>query len=70
MTAPELDQMYTKLCTTLTEIGSAQAAHYLARFAMLALSRELSFERAQRLIDDAATDLRAKRVATPPKGLA
>jgi hypothetical protein len=58
VTALELDRVYTQLCNTLTEIGSAHAEHYLPRFAMLALSRELSFECAQRLINDAARDLR------------
>ena len=44
MTDSELDIAYTELCKTMTRLGEAQSALFLARFALLAMVR----------IDDAA----------------
>jgi hypothetical protein len=39
MTDSELDTVYTRLCTTMTELGETQAPLFLARFALLAIER-------------------------------
>jgi hypothetical protein len=57
MTDSELDAVYTQLCTTLTRLGEANAALYLARFALLAIQRIDDPAVARSLIDDAAHGL-------------
>jgi Protein of unknown function (DUF2783) len=57
MTDTELDTVYTKLCTTLSQLGQDQAALYLARFALLAITRIGDAATANELIDAAARDL-------------
>ena len=57
MTDSELDTVYTKLCTTLTQLGQENAALYLARFALLAIVRIGDSAVANELIDEAALDL-------------
>jgi hypothetical protein len=57
MSESELDDVYTRLCTTLTPLGEAHAALYLARLALLALVRLDDAVVAQELIDAAARDL-------------
>ncbi|WP_028224305.1 DUF2783 domain-containing protein [Paraburkholderia ferrariae] len=39
MTDSELDTVYTRLCTTMTDLGETQAPLFLARFALLAIER-------------------------------
>lgn len=57
MSAAELDAVYTGLCSTLTDLGQAQAPLFLARLAMLALSHIGDADVAQGLIAAAAQDL-------------
>ncbi len=57
MTDTELDTVYTKLCTTLTQLGQETAALYLARFALLAIVRIGDAATANQLIEQAALDL-------------
>ena len=57
MTDTELDAVYTRLCTTMTQLGEPAAPLFLARFALLAIDRIGDAEAAQRLIDAAAEDL-------------
>jgi hypothetical protein len=53
----DLDTSYTELCHTMTSLGEAQAQLFLARFALLALSRLDKATQAQALIDAAAQGL-------------
>lgn len=57
MTDNELDAVYTRLCSTMTELGEADAALYLARFALLAIVRLGDAAAADALIDAAAQGL-------------
>ena len=57
MTDTELDAVYTRLCTTMTQLGEPAAPLFLARFALLAIDRIGDAEAAQHLIDAAAEDL-------------
>ena len=57
MTDTELDAVYTRLCTTMTQRGEAAAPLFLARFALLAIDRICDADAALRLIDAAAEDL-------------
>jgi hypothetical protein len=54
MTPVELDQAYTQLCNTMTELGEEQATLFLARFAMLALLHIDDAQATHRLITQAA----------------
>ena len=67
MTDSELDNVYTRLCTTMTALGGANAALYLARFALLAITHIGDAGVAHGLIDAAARDLQgeAPRPASP-----
>jgi hypothetical protein len=53
MTDSELDMVYTRLCKTMTELGEANAALFLARFALLAVERIGNAEASLGLIDAA-----------------
>ncbi|MGV3653439.1 MAG: hypothetical protein ACO1N5_14420 [Noviherbaspirillum sp.] len=53
MTDTELDQVYTQLCKTMTDIGEARSSLFLARFALLAIARIDDAPEAQRLIREA-----------------
>lgn len=57
MTESDLDQSYTRLCRTMTELGEARSALFLARFALLAIERMEDAAAAQRMIEAAAEDL-------------
>jgi hypothetical protein len=57
MTDSELDAVYTRLCTTLTQLGEPLAALYLARFALLAMTRLGDPVLVNQLIDAAAAGL-------------
>lgn len=59
MTDTELDQVYTQLCKTMTEIGEARSSLFLARFALLAVSRLDDAQAAQRMIADASEGMAA-----------
>ena len=39
MTDTELDQLYTQLCRTMTDLGESHSTLFLARFALLATAR-------------------------------
>jgi len=56
LTDTELDQAYTHLCKTMTRLGEANATFFLARFALLAMTRMADAE-ALKLIDTAAEDV-------------
>lgn len=53
MTETELDNVYTHLCKTMTELGETDAPLFLARFAMLAMMEIGDATAVQRLIADA-----------------
>jgi hypothetical protein len=38
MNDAELDQLYTHLCRTMTELGESSSSLFLARFALLAMT--------------------------------
>jgi hypothetical protein len=57
MTEAELDAAYTHLCKTMTELGEAQAPLFLARFALLAMTRIGDVDVVQDLTDAAAADI-------------
>jgi len=56
LTDTELDQAYTHFCKTMTRVGEANATFFLARFALLAMTRMADAE-ALKLIDTAAEDV-------------
>lgn len=55
----DLDQAYTHLCKTMTRLGGANAPLFLARFALLAMTRLGDAETAMRLVDSAGEGLAA-----------
>jgi hypothetical protein len=57
MTEAELDAAYTHLCKTMTELGEARAPLFLARFALLAMTRIGDAAVVQGLTDAAAADI-------------
>jgi hypothetical protein len=50
MTESELDNVYTQLCKTMTDIGETRSLLLLARFALLAIIEIGDMATAQRLI--------------------
>lgn len=54
MTESELDNIYTQLCRTMTDLGEARAPLFLARLALLAINEIDDAVAAQRLIADAS----------------
>lgn len=54
MTDSDLDGVYTQLCKTMTNIGEADAALFLARFALLAITAVDDPVAARKLIAEAA----------------
>ena len=54
LTESELDAVYTHFCNTMTRIGEAQSLMFLARFALLAMTRIGDSVVIQQLIDMAA----------------
>lgn len=60
MTESDLDQAYTRLCKTMTELGEARSSLFLARFALLAIERMDDAAQAQQMIEAAAEDLAQK----------
>ncbi len=65
MTDSELDTVYTRLCTTMTPLGEGNAALYLARFALLAITRIGDPAVVHALIDAAAQDLGGEVIGAP-----
>ena len=59
MTDSELDTVYTHLCKTMTELGEANGALFLARFAMLAIERIGDAQTCLGLIDAAGDNVPA-----------
>jgi hypothetical protein len=59
MTDAELDQLYTRMCRTMTDLGEPRAPLFLARFALLAMSRIGDAQVVRELIDAAADQLAA-----------
>ncbi|WP_418320741.1 hypothetical protein [Piscinibacter sakaiensis] len=60
MNERDRDAAYTRLCTTMTELGEPQAQLFLARFALLAIEQIDDPAVVERLIDAAAVDLTAR----------
>lgn len=61
--ASELDDLYTSLCKTMTQIGEAQSQLFLARFALLAITEIADAQVVHRLISDASESLLCGRPA-------
>ena len=57
----DLDLVYTSLCQTMTVLGETQISLFLARFAMLAITRCGDAATAQQLIKAAATGLQERK---------
>ena len=57
LTDADLDASYTHLCKTMPRLGEAQMPIFLARLALLALTRSADTASARRLVDDAAQDI-------------
>ncbi|TDY15775.1 hypothetical protein B0G81_8874 [Paraburkholderia sp. BL6665CI2N2] len=54
MTDSDLDNVYTRLCKAMTQVGEANTPLFLARFAMLAIDTIDNSAIALNLIDDAS----------------
>ncbi|EHP43519.1 hypothetical protein OR16_07386 [Cupriavidus basilensis OR16] len=52
MSPTELDEIYTAMCYRMTALGEHNTSLYLARVALLALSRHTGFTDAARLLDE------------------
>jgi hypothetical protein len=57
MNDSELDAVYTRLCSTMTELGADKASLFLARFALLAIERINDPAASMRIVDDAAAGM-------------
>ena len=64
MTESELDGIYTQLCKTMTELGEARCALFLARLALLAIDEIDDVAAAQRLIADASEGMESGELET------
>ena len=63
LTDTELDACYTQFCHQMTAVGEAQAPLFMARFALLAMSRIGDAAAVQQLTVQAAQDLLAAEAA-------
>ena len=63
LTDTELDACYTQFCHQMTAVGEAQAPLFMARFALLAMSRIGDAAAVQQLTAQAAQDLLATQAA-------
>jgi division protein CdvB (Snf7/Vps24/ESCRT-III family) len=54
MNDAQLDAVYTRLCTTMTQLGEAKTSLFLARFALLAIGEMDDANVSLRLIDEAS----------------
>lgn len=61
----DLDQVYTHLCTTMTDLGESQANLFLARFALLAIDRIGDRDTVLKLVADAASGLPGRESSLP-----
>ena len=61
MNDADLDAVYTRLCTTMTAVGEAEANLFLARFALLAMPRMGDREVVEALIEAAAEGIGSAR---------
>ncbi len=61
MNDTDLDAVYTRLCTVMTAVGEADAKLFLARFALLAMTRLGDREAVEALIDAAAEGIGSGR---------
>lgn len=59
MNERELDDVYTQLCKTMTEIGEARAPLFLARFALLAIDEIGDSRTVERILVDAGEGMTA-----------
>jgi hypothetical protein len=59
MSPNDLDNIYTRLCTRMTEAGKEAAELFLARFALLAITQSLTADDAHRHIEDAFREIGA-----------
>lgn len=57
ITESELDDLYTSLCKTMTQLGEAQSPLFLARFALLSIAEIGDAQVVHRLIADASESL-------------
>jgi hypothetical protein len=57
MTDAELDNVYTTLCKTMTALGEDKAQLYLARFALLAISKLDNAEVSLSLVKEAGDNI-------------
>ncbi len=57
ITESELDDLYTSLCKTMTQLGEAQSQLFLARFALLSIAEIGDAQVVHRLISDAHESL-------------
>lgn len=57
MTEGELDNIYTQICRTMTELGEDRAPLFLARLALLAIDAIDDTAAAERLIAEAGEGL-------------
>ena len=57
LTDTELDAVYTQFCHQMTALGEAQAPLFMARFALLAMTRIGDAAAVQQLMAQAAKDL-------------
>ena len=63
LTDTELDACYTQFCHQMTAVGEAQAPLFMARFALLAMSRIGDAAAVQQFTEQAAQDLLATQAA-------
>jgi hypothetical protein len=57
MTEPQLDEIYTQTCRTMSALGDAKAPLFLARLCLLLIHELDDADRAKRAIVQAAADL-------------
>jgi hypothetical protein len=59
MTESELDNIYTQLCKSMTDLGEARSSLFLARFALMAIIEIDDIAAARRLIADASEGIKS-----------
>lgn len=57
MTNSELDQIYSRFCETMTELGEERSVQFLCRFALLSITRAGDAGAVQRMIAEASHGL-------------
>lgn len=67
MNALDLDNVYTRLCNRMSDVGEDAAPLFLSRFALLAITRVLDAPTAMTLIEDAADGM--DQIDVPPHSL-